>query len=70
MFKDENEMSKTLEHSGAIQARIEGFTMEQLLIRDELTHDHGLSFADATAVVRGEKWLEDFGIKVAVGTAI
>ncbi len=50
---------KRLEHSLCIQAAIEGLSPQQVLIRDELIKEHGLTFADATAVVKSEKRLED-----------
>lgn len=54
-----------LEHSGVIQAAIEGLSLQQVLLRDELFQQYrgpGFTFADATAVVLGEKNLSDFGI--------
>lgn len=54
--------TRVLEHSGVIQATIEELSLQQLLIRDGLMSRYGLSFEHATAVVRGERELADFGI--------
>lgn len=54
-----------MEHSGAIQGIIEGLSLQQVYLRDDLfnrLHKRGLSFTDATAIIRGEKKLADFGI--------
>ncbi len=62
MEKKSAEM-KHLEHSGVIQGRVEELSLGQIYLRDDLFQKHGLSFADATAVVRGEKKASDFGIE-------
>jgi len=54
-----------LEHSGVIQATIEGLSLQQIYIRDDLFQKYrgrGLDFASATKVVLGEKKLSAFGI--------
>jgi len=53
---------KVLEHSGVIQATVEGLSLQQIHIRDGLMNRYGMSVDDATAVVRGERELADFGI--------
>lgn len=53
---------KVLEHSGVIQAAVEGLSLQQIYIRDGLMSRYELSRDDATAIVRGEKELADFGI--------
>ncbi|MDP3958412.1 MAG: hypothetical protein Q8Q36_03050 [bacterium] len=55
--------AKRLEHAGAIQADMEGLSLQQLKLRDQLMRENKLSFTDATAVARGDKKPSDFGIE-------
>lgn len=54
---------KVLENSNAIQANVEGLSMQQLKLRCQILEDYPqLSFDDVTAIAKGDKKLADFGI--------